>query len=350
MTLSCDSRTLALALAAGLLACLSRVSLDPLGFRCEEDSDCRGSGFCVAGVCASEPAGPADSGEVQDAGPAPDSGSDAGPLGDAGATVLLAAGNIADSSGSGAALTAALLDSIDASVVLTLGDHAKDGFPTDFANYFDPSWGRHKTRIRPSPGDYDYHLADAGGYFQYFGAAAGDAGQGYYSFDLGGWHLVALNSECSEVGGCEFNSDQERWLRADLANHPAACTLAFWHKPRYSSGPHGSHSEYGAFFTDLYNAGVEVVLSAHDYNYERFLPQAPGGVADSARGVIQFVVGTGGKPLRAMDAGFLKANSAVRNDDALGVLKLTLHPGSYDWEFVPAAGSAYTDQGTANCH
>jgi len=189
--------------------------------------------------------------------------------------------------------------------------------------------GPHPTGPRqprlPDPG--------AAGYFDYFGTAAGRRSPGYYSFNLGRWHLIALNSECAQVGGCATGSPQERWLRADLAAPPARCVLAYWHKPRFSSGMHGNNATYTAFWQALHGAGADVVLVGHDHDYERFAPQTPHGRADPARGIRQFVVGTGGKTHYGFRT--IRANSQVRNSRTFGVLRLALHPAGYDWRFVP---------------
>ena len=197
------------------------------------------------------------------------------------------------------------------------------------------------------PGNHEYLTRAANGYFSYFGAAAGDPATGYYSFDVGAWHVVALNSNCSAVGGCASGSPQERWLRADLAAHPAACTLAYWHHPRFSSGEHGNEPAYDAFWRDLYAAGADVVLNGHDHDYERFAPQDPSGGSDLARGVREFVVGTGGKNHYRFLT--LQPNSQVRDATTFGVLELTLHRTSYDWRFLPEPGKTFTDSGSAVC-
>jgi len=261
-----------------------------------------------------------------------------------GAPVLVGAGDIASCSDTGDEATATLLDGI-AGTVFTTGDNAyKDGTLTEYTNCYDPTWGRHKARTHPSPGNHDYHTAGAAGYYSYFGAAAGDPTKGYYSYDLGVWHIIVLNSEISVSAG----SPQEQWLRADLAAHPVACTAAYWHKPRFSSGlRHGSSTSMRAFWQALYDFGADVVLVGHEHNYERFGPQDSNGVADPTRGIREFVVGTGG----AEQYGFGPplANSEVRNADTFGVLKLTLHLTGYDWEFIPVAGKTFTDSGTAAC-
>jgi hypothetical protein len=270
------------------------------------------------------------------------------PTNGAGDAVLLAAGDIASCSSSGDEATAKLLDT-PADTILTLGDNVyEDGTASEFANCFHPSWGQYKARIRPSVGNHEYHTAGASGYFNYFGAVAGDPNQGYYAYDLGAWHIIALNSNCAQVGGCGKGSPQEQWLRADLAAHPSACTLAYWHHPRFSSGQHGSTTAMQPIWQALYDAGVELVLSGHDHDYERFAPQDPVGRADPTRGIRQFVVGTGGKSHYSVNAPI--ANSEVRNDNTFGLLKLTLHANHYDWEFIPQAGATFTDSGTALCH
>jgi 3',5'-cyclic AMP phosphodiesterase CpdA len=263
--------------------------------------------------------------------------------------VLVGAGDIADCKElSGAAKTAILLDRIEGTV-FTLGDNAYDsGTPSQFADCFGPTWGRHKARTRPALGNHDYKTPGAAGYFGFFGAAAGDPKKGYYSYDLGTWHVVVLNSNCGEIGGCAAGSPQEKWLREDLGAHPAACTAAMWHHPRFSSAEHGDDDSTKDLWKALEEAGAEVVLSGHDHTYERFAPQDADGRRDVERGVRQFVVGTGGR--HEYKWGKLHANSEVRNNDTFGVLRLTLHPDAYDWEFVPVEGGRFTDSGSAKCH
>lgn len=245
--------------------------------------------------------------------------------------------------------TSDLLVSGSYDAVLVLGDiQYENGAYSKFTASYDPSWGRVRAITHPVPGNHEYQTPGASGYYQYFGAAAGDPAKGYYSFDLGGWHVVALNSNCSAVGGCGFGSTQEQWLRADLAAHSSAtCTLAYWHHPRFSSGTHGSDSTYTAFFQALYDANADVVLVGHDHDYERFAPQTPGGAFDASRGVRQFVVGTGGKEQRSF--GTIRAWSETRSSSALGVLELTLGANGYGWRFVPAIGT-FTDSGSDSCH
>jgi hypothetical protein len=263
--------------------------------------------------------------------------------------VLIGAGDIADCSNlAGAEATAKLLEA-NPGTVMALGDLAyPDGTDENFKCY-DKTWGRVKDRTRPAAGNHEFHSSGASYYFQYFGAAAGDPKTGYYSYDLGSWHIVVLNSECVEVGGCGMGSPQEKWLRADLAAHPSGCTLAYFHKPRFSSGlTHGNDPEVGAFWQALYDANAELILNGHDHDFERFAPQDPNGNADPKRGIREFVVGTGGKNHR--EFGIHKANSEVRNNDAFGVLKLTLKPTGYEWKFIPEAGKTFTDSGSGSCH
>src|ERR1700688_3880804 len=263
--------------------------------------------------------------------------------------ILVGAGDVADCKDlSGAEATGKLLEQIPGTVMVP-GDLAyPDGSKENFECY-DKTWGRAKSRTRPSPGNHEFHAEGATPYFDYFGSAAGDPKNGYYSYELGAWHIIVLNSECADVGGCEAGSRQETWLRADLAAHPAACTLAYWHKPLFSSGSaHGNDVSVKPLWQALYDANADVVVAGHDHNYERFAPQNADGAADPARGIREFVAGTGGKNQRPMGA--IDPNSEVRNADAFGVLKLTLHPNSYDWQFIPEPGKTFVDSGSGKCH
>jgi hypothetical protein len=266
----------------------------------------------------------------------------------AGDPVILAAGDIAGCDSTGDEATAALLDRLPGTVT-TLGEHAYElGSDEEFANCYDPTWGRHKARTAPTVGGHEYLSPNAAPYFSYFGAPAGDPAKGYFSYSLGSWHVVSLNTSCSAVGGCEAGSPMEQWLRQDLLAHPSACTVAMMHEPRFSSGAvHGGSFENEDLFQALYEAGVDVVLSGDDHLYERFAPQSTYGLADPL-GVRQFVVGTGGRSHYAF--GTIQPNSEARNNDSFGVLKMTLHPGSYDWDFVAEAGRTFADTGSAPCH
>ncbi len=257
--------------------------------------------------------------------------------------VVLAAGDIAYCSRTGDEQTAAILDANPVGTVLALGDLAyEDGTAQQFADCYGPSWGRHKARTKPVPGNHEYHSSGAAPYFAYFGSAAGEPGKGYYSYNLGSWHVVALNSEIS----MSSSSAQVAWLKADLAANPAACTLAYWHKARWSSGYHGSSTSSNALVQALYDAGADVLLVGHDHDYERFAPQNPSSQLDTARGIRQFVVGTGGRLVALKTTA---PNSEVRQATALGVLKLTLGDGNYSWQFLPVAGQTFTDSGSAAC-
>jgi hypothetical protein len=244
--------------------------------------------------------------------------------------------------------TSDLLVGAGYAAVLLLGDiQYENGAYSKFLASYDQSWGRVKSITKPAPGNHEYQTAGAAGYYQYFGAAAGDPAKGYYSYDLGGWHVVALNSNCSAVGGCGAGSPQEQWLRADLAANPATCTLAYWHHPRFSSGTHGSDSTYTAFWQALYDANADLVLVGHDHDYERFAPQTASGALDLARGIRQIVAGSGGKEVRTFST--IRPNSEARDVSSLGVLELTLGSTGYEWRFRPAVGS-FTDSGSAGCH
>jgi hypothetical protein len=263
--------------------------------------------------------------------------------------VLVGAGDIADCRDlSGAEATAKLLEKIPGTV-MAVGDLAyPDGSRENFVCY-DKTWGRVKSRTRPAGGNHEFHSSGATPYFDYFGAAAGNPKTGYYSYELGTWHIIVLNSECQDLGGCQAGSVEEKWLRADLAAHPVARTLAYWHKPLFSSGSaHGDDPEFRPFWQALYDANADVVVNGHDHDYERFAPQTPDAAPDAKRGIREFVAGTGGKNQRPFVAPH--ANSEVRNADAFGVLKLTLRPGSYDWQFIPEAGKTFTDSGSGTCH
>ena len=250
--------------------------------------------------------------------------------------------------------TSDLLPGTGLAAVLPLGDTQYCcGSLASFVASYDPSWGRVKAISRPVPGVNEYETPAAGGYFDYFNGAgalsgpAGDRGRGYYSFDVGAWHLVALNSNCRYVG-CTAGSPQERWLRADLAQHQNACTLAYMHAPRFSSTAGGNHPAVQRLWEALHEAGAELVLSADSHNYERFAPQDPSGRADPAYGVRQFVVGTGGHSLKGFGA--VRANSEVRFADRFGVVRIALRPSSYEWRFQSEGSGATVDAGSGECH
>lgn len=274
-------------------------------------------------------------------------GLDGGKARAAGDPVLVGAGDIATCARQGDEATAGLVAGISGTVI-ALGDTAyPDGTAAQFRDCYGPSWGRFKARTRPAVGNHEYNTTGAGPYYAYFGSSAGPSGKGYYSYDRGSWHIIVLNSNCSKVA-CAPGSAQERWLRNDLAAHPGKCTLTYFHHPRFSSGSHGNDTSVTPFWKALYEAGAEVVLNGHAHNYERFAPQRPDGTLDTARGLREFVVGTGG----VEHAGFTNVgpNSQARDASTFGVLKLTLHSGSYDWKFVPVPGKTFTDSGSKSCH
>ncbi|HEY7685453.1 MAG TPA: Ig-like domain-containing protein [Gemmatimonadales bacterium] len=257
---------------------------------------------------------------------------------------LVGAGDIADCDTDGDEQTAALLDTI-AGTVFTTGDNAySSGSTSDFAQCYDASCGRHKARTRPAPGNHDYRSASGGPYFSYFGALAGDSRTGYYSYDLGAWHVIALNSNIDMRVG----SHQEQWLRADLGATTARCVLAYWHHPRFSSGTkHGSQPKTAPLWKALHDFGADLALAGHEHHYERFAPQNPSGGADPDRGIRLFVVGTGGA--KPYPFGAPLANSEVRYNDSWGVLRLTLWPDAYGWQFI-AVGGRVRDSGSGHCH
>ena len=265
--------------------------------------------------------------------------------------ILVGAGDIAGCDSDGDEATAALLDEVVArgseTVVFTAGDNAYEaGSAANFADCYDPSWGRHKAITRPAAGSREYRTAGATPYFEYFGAAAGDPAEGWYSYNLGGWHVVVINSNCTEVG-CEAGSAQEQWLREDLEAHSTACTLGYWHQPLFSSRSGGTNPEMLPIFQAFYDADADVVVNGNDHFYERFLPQDPAGEEEDD-GITQFTAGTGGRSLDDFEGP--SPNSGVRFNEAFGVLAFTLYPGGLDWEFLTTPGSTqFTDTGSGIC-
>ena len=258
------------------------------------------------------------------------------PLGEA---VLVGAGDIATCDREQDELTAELLDTIPGTV-FTVGDNAyKDGTYTEYIECYDPSWGRHKSRTKPLPGNHEYNTSGAAGYFQYF-----DNVESYYAYEIGSWRIYALNSEID----ISASSPQIIWLKEDLAANPSQCVLAYWHRPRWSSGEkHGDNPEMQTVWQMFYEAGAELVINGHEHHYERFA-EMDGSGAEVSAGLREFVVGTGGAGLYAI--GTPHPSSQVRDDSTFGVLKLTLQETGYDWEFVPVVGSTFTDSGSGNCH
>jgi hypothetical protein len=255
---------------------------------------------------------------------------------------LTGAGDIGECGRDGARKTGLLLDQLDGAI-FTTGDNAyQNGKPDEFRNCYDPYWGRQKGRTYPTPGNHDYGTPGATGYFEYFGAGASGP-NGYYSYNLGKWHVVALNSNIAIDAG----SAQVAWLRGDLAAAGAKCSLAYFHQPLVSSGDNGGSSRMRDVWRILYEFGVEIVLNGHDHVYERFAPQDPDLRLDTARGIRQFTVGTGGARLYGLPR--VERNSEVRAS-AWGVLRLGLRDGAYSWEFIPVPGEPFHDSGTGACH
>ncbi|ATB29924.1 metallophosphoesterase family protein [Melittangium boletus] len=257
--------------------------------------------------------------------------------------VVLAAGDIGNCNSEGDEATAALLDGLPGTI-LTLGDNAyPTGSAEAFARCYEPTWGRHKARTRPVPGNHEYLEPEAGPYFDYFGEAAGERGKGYYSYELGTWHVVALNTELTGAASVE----QQRWLREDLKAHPTRCTLAYMHRPLFTSMAVRNNVFVRPLWEALAEAGAEVVLAGHDHFYERFAPQTPFGEMDAEKGLREFVVGTGGTFFYPLEPA--PASSVMRLGDKHGVLKLTLEETGYTWEFLQVDGGV-GDQGRGECH
>src|SRR4051794_1247711 len=269
---------------------------------------------------------------------------EAGSAGRRAPATVIAAGDIGTCESDSDEATAALVGRVRGTV-LTLGDTVyPNGAAGELEECYDPTWGRFRDRTYPVPGNHDYYSDDAAPYFSYFGARAGTRGKGWYSFELAGWRLIALNSNCDAVG-CDEDSEQVNWLREELRRHPARCTLAYFHHPRFSSGSeHGSNDELQPIWATLATGGADVVLSAHEHSYERLALLDAEGAPDPARGVRAFVIGTGGADFYGFDEPV--TGSEVRNDDTHGVLVLNLRDGSYDWRFVPAGDGGFTDAGS----
>jgi len=259
-------------------------------------------------------------------------------------TVVLVAGDVAQCNVRGAQFTADIVQAMPDAIVLAPGDLAyENGSANDFARCYDPSWGKFKDRTWPAPGNHEYGTPGATGYFNYFGGRVGARDKGYYSVDIGQWHVVALNSNID----ADVDSTQVAWLRKDLAANAGSCVLAFWHHPRYSSGIHGSYRRMQAVWETLHEHGVSIVIAAHDHHYERFAPLDAQGKKTTTRGIRSFVVGTGGA--RLYNFGLRGENSLAWHGATWGVLKLTLHADSYDWEFLSAQPTTFQDKGSSSC-
>lgn len=268
--------------------------------------------------------------------------------------VLVGAGDISSCQNpEGARATAKLIEQIPGTV-FAAGDLAYEkGSAEEFKNCYDPSWGRFKDRTKPALGNHEYVDPTASGYFQYWGTQAGPRSKGYYSYELGDWHIVVLNTNCyvKGLGGCGAGSPQEIWLKEDLAKRPKACILAYGHHALFSSGvfkKHAIHPELKQFWQDLYAAHADLILAGHEHSYERFALQDPAGNADPVHGIREIVTGTGGRSHDLL--GFATPNSEVREWDTYGVLKLTLSPGKYTLEFIPEEGKTFRDSGSGVCH
>jgi len=265
-----------------------------------------------------------------------------------GATVLVGAGDIADCGSGNDEATAGLIDAIEGTV-FAAGDNAyENGSRDDYAHCYDPTWGRHRDRTLPVVGNHEWQTPGAAGYFDYFGERAGQPGAGWYATSVGDWRVIVLDSDCGDAGGCTPDTAQGRWLERELATSTSRCTVAIWHHPRFSSGPHGDDTMVDPLWRAMYEAGVELVINGHEHSYERFAPQDGDGRSDPARGVRQIVVGTGGKDLRRFEQP--KPNSEIRDDQTYGVLRLVLRPDGFDWAFLPVAGQTFTDAGSGSCH
>lgn len=246
-----------------------------------------------------------------------------------------------------ALVLARLLKESPEAQIFTAGDNVQgDGFAWEFRDCFHPTWGQFKDRIHPVPGNHDYMTYAGAPYYAYFGAAAGKPGLGYISYDLGQWHIVGLNSNCNDIA-CGANSEQAGWFRAELTKNAGRCTLVYWHHPRWSSGLAGGTTAVSAFWNIASEFGVEIVVSGDDHDYERFAPQDAAGQA-APDGIREFVVGTGGAPPREWSV--IKPNSEVRDHTTWGVIKFSLYPAHYEWEFVPVAGGTFHDSGSGQCH
>jgi len=261
--------------------------------------------------------------------------------------VLIGAGNIAACTNDRDELTAQIIDANPGSTVFALGDNAyPSGLLADYNNCYGPTWGRFKSRTHPTPGNREYASGTPAGYFDYWGTAAGAPNKGWYSYDVGDWHMVVLNDQVAFGAG----SEQEAWLRADLAASTKQCTLAYWHNPRFFSSTSAGWTSDAArkiLWDDLYAAHAEIVLNGQQHQYERMAPMRPDGTRDDVNGILEINPGTGGESASLPTV--MHPNSQTVSA-AFGVLKLVLGPGTYTWQFIGIPGTSYTDSGSGSCH
>ncbi len=260
--------------------------------------------------------------------------------------IMIGAGDIASCDSAGTLATSKLLHE-NADVIFTLGDNVYQEGTNRYEECFAPTWGKFKTKIRPALGNHDYEVKGAADYYAYFGEAAGPKGLGYYSYDVGTWHVIVLDSDCAEVGGCGADSPQGKWLKADLEENDGECTLAYWHHPLFNSGEHSSEADVKPFWDMLYAEGAELILNGHAHNYERFAPQTPEGEYDPDKGIREIIGETGGRSLYEVEK--LIKNSEVINTKSYGVLRLELGDEGYRWRFVPEEGKTFSDFGSGVC-
>ncbi len=317
------------------------------------------AGSPSGGAGGTNSGGAAGAGTGGSAGAGTGGGAGAGTGGASASVTLVGAGDIASCGAltllgiDGHQNTAAVIQQYPSTTpVFTSGDNAyPDGTELNFSLCYDISWGAFKSRTYPTAGNHDYNTKDAEPYFNYFGSRAGQKGKGYYSYDLGDWHIVALNSNCGDLGQafCDAASAQVAWLKQDLAANKKKCTLAVWHHPVFTSDQAADSASMRPMYQVLYDAGVDLAVVGHSHHYERFPKLDPMGKPDPAKGIRQLVVGTGGAKLRKPDHP-THPQSKLLDYSTHGIIELKLHSAGYSWKFVPVAGSSFTDSGTEACH